>query len=202
MAFIRFNRLALSLLLLSFFFRRINRLAATAFAQFFNQRGKVNLMRRQQYQTMVPKIGHFVNHFSLAVIFGGDNRFGRFFTDFFQDPVFAFGKQTTGVGPLLWILSPVFQHCKQFCQNLRSGKCWTFGLRRFRFAKPTTEAGIGAFVSGCARLLDFNQQRIPVAVIKQLFHHLNMARRSALVPEFLAASAIKPSRAGFQRFRQ
>ena len=57
-------------------------------------------------------------------------------------------------------------------------------------------------MTGRPRRIDQNQQRIAVAIIKNLVYLLGVAAGGSLVPQFLAAAAPEPGLAPFQRQAQ
>ena len=57
---------------------------------------------------MVQNICCFISDFYLVCIFGSDNHFGGFFTDFFENFIQAFVKKVIGVRTFFWIVLTVF----------------------------------------------------------------------------------------------
>src|ERR1041385_8608299 len=53
------------------------------------------------------------------------------------------------------------------------------------------EAGLVAFVTGRADLLDLQEQRVPVAIEREVLHRLGVAALLALHPELLPGAAQK-----------
>src|SRR4051812_13070993 len=65
-------------------------------------------------------------------------------------------------------------------------------VRRRWLQLAVVEAGALAGVAGRAGRLDQREQRVGVAVVAQLLHRLDVARRRALVPELAARAAPEP----------
>lgn len=70
---------------------------AAASAQFAKQFGRIDVVVSQQHQAMIPQVRHFVQNLFAVVVFRSDDRFCRFFANFFQDLILPGHKEITGI---------------------------------------------------------------------------------------------------------
>ena len=94
--------------------------------------------------------------------------------------------------------------CATSCRRCRRA-CFNCGSVVFDVAVAfhrSEEARLVALVTGCADLFDLNEQRVAVAIERDVLHRLGVAAGLAFHPEFLAGAAPEMSPAGRDCFFQ